>query len=48
MELKNAKYQFRVENTEFKTPNLRYIDLFSESIVFKTEELENVVVFICD
>ena len=36
MELKNAKYQFRVENTEYKIPNLRYIGLFSQSIVFKT------------
>ena len=29
MELKNAKYQFRIENTKFKIPNLRYIGLFS-------------------
>ena len=39
MELKNAKYQFRVENTEFKIPNLRYIGLFSQSIVFKNRRI---------
>ena len=43
MELKNAKYQFSVENAEFKIPNLRHIDiyigLFSQSIVFKTGRL---------
>ena len=38
-ELKYAKYQFRVENTEFEIPNLRYIGFVSESIVFKTEGL---------
>ena len=32
----NAKCQFRVENTEFKIQNLRYIGLLSQSIVFKT------------
>ena len=37
--LKNAKYLFRVENAEFKIPNFRHIGLFSQSIVFKTEEL---------
>ena len=37
MELKNAKFQSGVENTEFKIPNLRYIGLFSQLIVFKTE-----------
>ena len=36
VELKNAKYQFRIENGKFKIPNLRYIGLFSQSIVFKT------------
>ena len=46
MELKNAKYQFGVENKEYKIPNLRSIGLFSQSIVFKTEGLENVVVSI--
>ena len=39
MELKSVKYQFRVEKTEFKIPNLRFIGLFSQSVVFKTEEL---------
>ena len=29
MELKNAKHQFRIENTKFKIANLRYIGLFS-------------------
>ena len=28
MELKNVKYQFTVENTESKIPNLGYIGLF--------------------
>ena len=37
MELKNAKFQSGVENTDFKIPNLRYIGLFSQLIVFKTE-----------
>ena len=37
MALQNAKYQFRVENTEFKIPNFRYIGLFSQLFVFKTE-----------
>ena len=31
---------------EYKIPNLRYIGLFSQSIVFKTEELKNNVVSI--
>ena len=35
----NAKYQFGFENVEFKIPDLRYIGLFSQSIVFKTEGL---------
>ena len=48
VELKNTKYQFRVENTEFKIPNLRHIGLFSRSIVFKTEGLQNVVVSVWD
>ena len=39
VELKNVKYQFRAEDAEFKIPNLRYIGLFSLSIVFKTEGL---------
>ena len=39
VELKNVKHQFGVENKEFKIRNLRYIGLFSETIVFKTEEL---------
>ena len=39
VELKNVKDQFRVEDAEFKIPNLRYIGLFSMSIVFKTEGL---------
>ena len=38
-ELKNVKYQFGVKNTEFKIQNLRYIGLFSQSIVFKAELL---------
>ena len=37
--LKNTKYQFGVENTEFKIQNLRYIGLFPQPIVFKTERL---------
>ena len=37
MELKNTKYQYRVENAGFKIPNLRCIGLFSQSIVLKTE-----------
>ena len=39
MELKNAKYQFGVENMEFKIPNLGYIGSFSQSIVFEKEGL---------
>ena len=39
MDLKNAKYRFWVENTKFKIPNVRYIGLFSQSIVFKNEGL---------
>ena len=39
MELKNAKYQLSAENTEFKIPNVRYIGLFSQLFVFKTEGL---------
>ena len=35
----NAKYQFGFENMKFKIPDLRYIGLFSQSIVFKTEGL---------
>ena len=34
--IKECEYQFRVENAEFTIPNLRYIALFSQSIVFKT------------
>ena len=30
------KYQFRIENAKFKIPSLRYIGLFTQSIVFKT------------
>ena len=33
---------------EFKIPNLRYIGLFSQSIPFKTERLQNIVVSIYD
>ena len=44
--LKNAKYQFRVENMELKITNLRYVALFSQSIVFRTAGLQNVVVSI--
>ena len=36
----NAKYQFRVEDTEFKVPNLRYTGFFIQLIVFKTEGLQ--------
>ena len=39
VELKNAKNQFGFENTEFKIQNLRYIGLFPQPIVFKTERL---------
>ena len=39
VEGKNAKYQFRAKNTEFQIPSLRYIGLFSQSIVFETEGL---------
>ena len=46
MELKNAKYQFTAENTEFKIPNLRYIVLFSQSIVFKTRILKRYSFYI--
>ena len=35
----NTSYQFGVENTEFKIPDLRYVSLFSQSVVFKTEGL---------
>ena len=42
------KYQFGAENKEFKISNLRYMGLFSQSIVFKTEGLWNVVVSIYD
>ena len=34
------------KNAEFKIPSLRYIGLFSQSVVFKTEGLQNVVVSI--
>ena len=43
-----AKYQFRDENTEFEIPGLQYIGFVSQSIVFKTEGLQNVAVFIYD
>ena len=42
MELKNAKYQFRVKNTEFKIPNLKYIGLFSQSIVLKQKDCKTL------
>ena len=38
VELKNAKYEFRVENMEFKIPSLRYIGLFSQSTVSQSTE----------
>ena len=46
MELNNVKYQFRFENKQVEIVNLRYIDVFSQSIVFKTEGLQNVIVSI--
>ena len=48
MKLKNTKYQFEVENTKFKIQNLRYIGLFPQSIVFKTERLQSVVLSVYD
>ena len=40
MKLNNAKYQFRVENTEFKIPSLRF--------TFPINCFQNVVVSIYD
>ena len=46
MELKNAKYQFGVENTESKIPNLRYIGLFSQKIILQNRRIVKCTFYI--
>ena len=44
--MQNINLELKMQNS--KIPNLRFTGLFSQSIVFKTGGLQNIVVSICD